>query len=149
MDLGVVYDPSRNELFQAVKGEGAYLNNKKIKVSEIDRLSDALVTSGFAYSRGKALEKNLKNIKKFFDSEIHGIRRTGAASLDLCYVGCGRIDGFWEYGIKPWDHAAGSLIVKEAGGKITRIDGKPYELFKNDILVSNSRLHNQMLELIG
>jgi myo-inositol-1(or 4)-monophosphatase len=148
VDLGVIYDPFRKELFHAEIGKGAFLNNKKIAVSNIEKLSDALLITGFAYERGEILKKNLRLIEKFFDMGIQGIRRTGSAALDLCYIACGRADGYWEFALKPWDHAAGSLIVTEAGGKITKINGEKYEVFKNDILVSNSKIHEQMLEVL-
>jgi myo-inositol-1(or 4)-monophosphatase len=106
------------------------------------------LVSGFAYERGGVMKRNLKNIEKFFNAGIQGIRRTGSAALDLCYVACGRVEGVWELALKPWDHAAGSLIVTEAGGKITKINGEKYEVFNNDILVSNSKLHDQMLKVL-
>lgn len=149
VDLAVVYDPIRKELFHAERGKGAFLNNERITVSETSELSHALLTSGFAYERGEVMKKNLENIEKFFNAGIQGIRRTGSAALDLCYVASGRVVGFWEFGLKPWDHAAGSLIAAEAGGKITKINGEEYEVFKNDILVSNSKIHDQMIEVLG
>lgn len=149
VDLGVICDPIRKELFHAEIGKGAFLNNKKITVSDTAKLSEALLITGFAYERGEILNRNLRFIEKFFSAGIQGIRRTGSAALDLCYIACGRADGYWEFSLKPWDHAAGSLIVTEAGGKITKINGEKYEIFKNDILVSNSKIHEQMLEVLG
>ena len=148
VDVGVIYDPIRKELFHAESGKGAFLNNKKIAVSKISKLTDALLISGFAYERGEIVKKNLRNIQKFFDAEINGIRRTGSAALDLCYVACGRVDGFWEYGLKPLDIAAGSLIVREAGGKITGIKGEKYHYMMVDIVSSNSKIHDQMLNIL-
>lgn len=148
VDLGVIFDPVRKELFHAESGKGAFLNNKKIIVSGIAKLTDALLISGFAYERGEVMRRNLKNIEKFFNTEINGIRRTGSAALDLCYVACGRADGFWEFGLKPWDIAAGSLIVTEAGGKITGIKGEKYDWMTVDIIASNSKIHDQMLKLL-
>ncbi len=148
VDLGVIYDPVRKELFHAEINKGAFLNNKKIAVSNTEKLSDALLITGFAYERGEILKKNLRLNEKFFDAGVQGIRRTGSAALDLCYVACGRTDGYWEFAIKPWDHAAGSLIVTEAGGKITKINGEEYEVFTNDIVTSNSKIHEQMLKVL-
>ncbi|MDI6825882.1 MAG: inositol monophosphatase family protein [Candidatus Aenigmarchaeota archaeon] len=146
--LGVVFDPLRDELFFAEKNKGAFLNDQKIKVSDIEQLSDALLATGFAYERGSIMKKNLEKIEKFLSSGIHGIRRTGSAAIDLCHVACGKADGYWEYHLKQWDHAAGSLIVTEAGGKITKINGEDYEVFKNDIVASNSKIHEQMLKIL-
>jgi len=148
VDLGVIFDPVKKELFYAEKGKGSYLNNKKIVVSNTAKLTDALLISGFAYERGEVMKRNLKNIEKFFNEEVNGIRRTGSAALDLCYVACGRADGFWEFGLKPWDIAAGSLIVTEAGGKITGIKGEKYHLMAVDVTVSNSKIHDQMLKVL-
>jgi len=148
MDLGVIFDPVRKELFHAERGKGASLNNKKIVVSNTTKLTDALLISGFAYERGEVMKKNLKNIEKFFNEEINGIRRTGSAALDLCWVACGRVDGFWEFGLKPWDIAAGSLIVTEAGGNITGMKGEKYHLMKVDIIASNSKIHDQMVKVL-
>ena len=149
VDLGVIYDPVRKELFHTELGKGAFLNNKKIMASGTSKLTDALLISGFAYERGELVKINLNNIQKFFDEEINGIRRTGSAALDLCYVACGRVDGFWEFHLKPWDIAAGSLIVTEAGGKITGMKGEKYHLMMVDITVSNSKIHDQMLKVLN
>ena len=148
VDLGVIFDPVRKELFHAERGKGAFLNNKKIVVSNTTKLTDALLISGFAYERGEVMRRNLKNIEKFFNEEINGIRRTGSAALDLCYVACGRVDGFWEFGLKPWDIAAGSLIVTEAGGMITGIKGEKYHVMTVDIVTSNSKIHDQMIKVL-
>jgi len=148
VDLGVVFDPTKKELFYAEKGEGAFLKNKKIVVSNTNKLTDALLISGFAYERGEVMKKNLRNIEKFFNASINGLRRTGSAALDLCWVACGRADAFWEFGLKPWDIAAGSLIVTEAGGKITGMKGEKYNWTMMDIIASNSKIHNQMLEIL-
>lgn len=149
VDLGVIYDPFKRELFHAEIGKGTFLNNRKITVSNTEKLSDSLLITGFAYERGEILKRNLRLIEKFFDSGTQGIRRTGSAALDLCYVACGRADGYWEFATKPWDHAAGSLIVTEARGRITKIDGERYEVFINDVIASNSKIHEQMLKILG
>ncbi len=148
VDLGVVYDPVRKELFHAEKGKGAFLNNKRIAISDTTKLSDALLISGFAYERGEIMKKNLENIEKIFNAGAQGIRRTGSAALDLCYVASGRVDSFWESGLRPWDIAAGSLIVTEAGGKMTGIKGEKYHLMTVDIIASNSKIHDQMLKIL-
>jgi len=148
VDLGVIYDPIRKELFHAELGKGAFLNNKKIRVSKTSKLTDALLITGFSYERGEIIRKNLRNIEKFFNEEINGIRRTGSAALDLCYVACGRADGYWEYALKPWDIAAGSLIVTEGGGTITGIKGEKYHLMTVDIIASNSKIHDQMFKVL-
>jgi len=148
VDLGVVYDPTKKELFHAELGKGAFLNNKKITVSETSELTNALLISGFAYERGEVMKRNLKNIEKFFNESIQGVRRTGSAALDLCYVACGRADSFWEYGLKPWDITAGSLIVREAGGKVTGIKGEKYHWMIVDIIASNSKIHDQMIKVL-
>jgi myo-inositol-1(or 4)-monophosphatase len=148
IDLGVIFDPTKKELFHAEKGEGAFLKNKKIVVSNTNKLTDALLISGFAYERGEVMKKNLRNIEKFFNASINGLRRTGSAALDLCWVACGRADAFWEFGLKPWDIAAGSLIVTEAGGKITGMKGEKYHPMMTDIVASNSKIHNQMLKIL-
>jgi len=148
VDLGVVYDPLRKELFHAEKGKGAFLNNKRIVISDTTQLSNALLISGFAYERGEIMKKNLENIEKIFNAGAQGIRRTGSASLDLCYVACGRVDSFWESDLKPWDIAAGSLIVTEAGGKMTGIKGEKYHPMMVDIIASNSKIHDQMIKVL-
>jgi len=114
--LGVIYDVTRDELFYAEKGKGAFLNGKKISVTKEQGLLGSLLVTGFYYDRSKRILVTLQNIERFFKQNILGIRRLGSAALDLCYVACGRMDGFWEFYLNPWDFAAGSLIVEEAGG---------------------------------
>lgn len=144
---GVVYDPARNELFYAEKGKGAFLNEKRIRVSRIKHLKKALIATGFTYNIRKAKNKNITNFVKFL-KRSQAVRRAGSAALDLSYVASGRFDGFWEYHLNPWDIAAGILIVKEAGGKVTRVDGKPFGLHNREILASNSKLHSQMANIL-
>lgn len=146
--VGVVYDVMRNELFCAENGLGAYLNGKKIKVTSAKILSEALLITGFYYNRGKDMRTNLEKIKKFLLRRIIGIRRLGAAALDLCYVASGRAAGFWEFTLSPWDFAAGALIVKEAGGRVTDRYGKDVPLKKSFIAASNSKIHNAMLRVL-
>jgi len=142
---GVVYNPIMKELFSAEKGKGARLNGKKINVSETKALQSSLLATGF---HPHYKEHNLENFKKF-TSLTRGIRRCGSATLDLCYTACGIFDGYWEYGLFPWDMAAGSLIVKEAGGRVTNIDGSKFNFEKKAILATNGKIHNQMLKTIA
>ena len=143
--LGVVYDPMRGELFTAQKGQGAFLNGKPIRVSGIDTLIKSLLATGFPYDR-KMSEKN--NMDYFHDLLMASqeVRRDGSAALDLCYIASGRFDGFWELKLKPWDVAAGSLIVREAGGMVSDFSGTRFSIYDNEILASNGVIHGQMME---
>ncbi|MDR4503917.1 MAG: inositol monophosphatase [Candidatus Scalindua sp.] len=146
--IGVVYDPVKKELFYAEKKGGAYLNNKRIEVSNANKLDKSLLSLGFYYERGTLMRKSLDQMKRFFYENVHGIRRTGSAALDLCYTACGRFDGYWELKLNPWDYAAGSLIVMEAGGKITDIQGKTYDIMMKNIVASNGKIHKNMLKIL-
>jgi myo-inositol-1(or 4)-monophosphatase len=141
--VGVVYDPIHNELFEAVKGKGAFLNKSPIKVSKTSQLSKSLLATGFAYDRLDVKDNNYLEFC-FFTNHTHGVRRLGAASLDLAYTACGRLDGFWERGLKLWDVAAGSLLITEAGGKVSAYDGGEVVWESGEILTSNGFLHDQM-----
>ncbi len=141
---GAVYDPIRCELFHAERGRGAFLNKKKIHVSKAKNLKKSLLATGFAYNVKRARKNNVDNFVKFMKS-AQAVRRAGAAALDLCYVACGRLDGFWELFLKPWDTAAGLLIIEEAGGKVTRFDGTRYSVSDKETLASNSKIHSQMV----
>jgi len=147
--IGVVFDPLKNEFFCAEKNEGAYLNNKKILVSNVNCLSKSLLVLGFYYERGLLMRKSLGQMKKFFYENVHGIRRTGSAALDLCYTACGRFDGYWELKLNPWDYAAGSLILTEAGGRITNIQGKKYSLMMGNAAASNGKIHKYMIRILN
>jgi myo-inositol-1(or 4)-monophosphatase len=140
---GVVYDPTRDELFAAEKGKGAQLNGKTIHVSKATQLKECLLATGFPS------HKRHKNPNIFFYHQItlrtHGVRRAGSAALDLCNVASGRFDGFWEFNLNPWDTAAGVLIVEEAGGKASRFDGSPFLLDSKETLVSNGLVHEALL----
>ncbi len=144
---GVVYDPSREELFTAERGAGAYLNNKRIHVSKIANLSESLLATGFPPF---AANHDL-NIQFYFrfTQLSHGIRRAGSAALDLCSVAAGRFDGFWELKLNPWDKAAGSLLVTEAGGRVTDLAGTPFNLLADEIFASNGLVHDQMCEVFS
>jgi myo-inositol-1(or 4)-monophosphatase len=145
--LGIVYNPITEEFFYALKGEGAYLNEEPIKVSETEKLIDSLLCTGFPVS--KILEKPDLFIPLFkeFMTRSQGVRRFGSAALDLAYVACGRYEGFWEPYLKPWDTAAGMLLVKEAGGEITDYFGNLYNPFINTVVASNGKIHSQMIEI--
>jgi myo-inositol-1(or 4)-monophosphatase len=144
---GAVYDPLREELFTSAAGEGAHLKGTPIKVSTTGKLRQSLLATGFAYDVNTAEDTNLANFREFVFTG-QAIRRDGSAALDLCYLACGRFDGFWELSLKPWDTAAGLLILAEAGGVATRLDGSPYNVHHPDILASNGKIHEQMLEVI-
>jgi len=143
--LGAVHDPFRNEMFFAEKGQGAYLNNDRIRVSQIKTLSHSLLATGFPYDRKERIDEYLAMIKTFL-LLTHDIRRVGAAALDLCYVACGRFDGYWEANIEAWDKAAGGLIVTEAGGKTSDYSGNPLTLKGRQNLASNGLIHEAMLK---
>ena len=145
--LGVVYAPILNEMFQAVKNGGAFLNQKKITVSKEKDLGNSVLATGFPYDCRESKQNNLKNFSKFL-VKARAIRRWGVASIDLSYVAAGRFEGFWEPKLKPWDTAAGMLIVQEAGGKVTDYSDNPFDPFMKEILASNSHIHNQMLQVI-
>lgn len=146
---GAVYDCSRDELFSAEKNSGAYLNEKRINVSRIDKLSQALLITGFYYDRGEKMLGNLERIKQFFLKDILGLRRLGAAALDLCYIGCGRASGFWEFELNVWDFAAAKLIIEEAGGKVSTKEGSGVSLEKSYVVASNGKIHDKMLEVLN
>jgi len=144
---GVVYDPSRDELFFAEKNKGAFLNKKQIYVSAISDISKSLLVTGFAYNFKEAKYANIENFKNFL-LVSQAVRRTGSAAIDLCYVACGRFDGFWEVGLNPWDTAAASLIAEEAGAKLTDFKGRGYSIYDKEILASNGKIHKQMLSVL-
>ncbi len=146
--IGVVFDPIKKELFSAEKNRGAFLNDKQIKVSNVNSLNKSLLALGFYYERGSLMRKTLGQMKKFFYENVHGLRRAGSAALDLCYTACGRFDGYWELKLNPWDYAAGSLILTEAGGRITDIQGKKYNLLMGNVAASNGRIHKKMLQIL-
>jgi len=146
--VGVVYDALKRELFSAQRGKGAKLNGRPIRVSRTPTLAQSLLLTGFPYDRRERRRFYLCFWEHFM-MRVQGVRRTGAAALDLAYVACGRNDGFWEFGLKAWDVAAGSLIVEEAGGRVTNMDGTPLDLDGAQILASNGRIHDEMLQVIA
>ena len=145
--FGVIYDPIREELFQAMQGEGALLNGARMHVSQTKSLEKSLLVTGFAYKLQDAPDNNIKHFGDLV-LRAQGMRRLGSAALDLCYVACGRFDGFWEQHLKPWDTAAGYCIAKEAGASITDFSGGAFNIDKNEILATNSQIHRQMLSLL-
>lgn len=145
--LGVVFDPTREELFVAEVGGGAHLNGAAIRVSKTPTLNEALLVTGFAYDIRVNPENNLDHFGRFA-LRAQGVRRTGAAALDLCYVACGRFDGFWELMLQPWDMAAGALIVREAGGRVTDIAGTGFSIYGKELLASNGLIHDQMVAVL-
>lgn len=147
ISLGVVYDPFKNELFWAAKGAGAYLNFDPISVSKIDKLTDALLATGFPYNRDGALDRNLRYFSKLV-YEAQAVRRPGAAALDMCYVACGRLDGFWELCLAPWDTTAGTCIIREAGGVVTNFGKKDYDIYEKNIIASNGLLQENLYDRI-
>lgn len=145
--LGIVYDPTRNEMFSAIKNRGAFLNNKKIKVSIVKKLSQSLLVTGFPYDVRRCKDNNLNHFSNFA-VRAQAVRRLGSAALDLCYTACGRFDGYWELKLSPWDQAAGSLILKEAGGKITDFKGRKFDIYGDEVLGTNSLIHRQMMRVL-
>ncbi len=145
--LGSVYNPMMNELFFAEKGKGATLNGKAISVSKKSDFKKACLVTGFPYKWPKTYEHPIKVFERFILEGLP-VRRLGSAAIDLCWVACGRFDGFWEYNLNPWDLAAGYLIVQEAGGTITNFDGQAYSVFDKETLATNGLIHQEMLGVI-
>ncbi|MBC7798913.1 MAG: inositol monophosphatase [Pyrinomonadaceae bacterium] len=146
LHVGAIYDPTRDEMFAAEKGNGATLNNKRIRVSQIDDLQNALLVTGFPYDVKK--RETFVDLFSKFVLNAQGVRRDGSAAIDLAYVACGRFDGFWEDGLNAWDTAAGVLFVREAGGIVTHYDNTPFDIHKPQMLASNGLLHEQMLKVL-
>jgi myo-inositol-1(or 4)-monophosphatase len=141
--LGVVYDPWHRELFRAAQGLGATCNRQPIKVSATAQLAESLLVTGFAYDRRETTDHNYREFC-YLTHLTQGVRRGGAAAIDLVYVACGRLDGYWERGLSPWDLAAGAVIVQEAGGSVTAYDESPFQLNSGRILATNGHLHHQL-----
>jgi myo-inositol-1(or 4)-monophosphatase len=145
--VGAVYDPTRRELFTAERGQGAWLNGRPLRVSSADALIDSLLVTGFHYEIQRDPEELVRLFGEFI-ARARAVRRLGSAALDLCYVAAGRFDGYWESKIQPWDVAAGALIVAEAGGRVTTIDGKPFRSRGGSVLATNGHIHDGMLDVI-
>jgi len=147
LQAGVLFDPTRNELFSAERGHGATLNGRPIRVSRTPKLAESILGTGFpSYKRHKD-----PNIHFYHQLTLrsHGVRRAGSAALDMANVACGRYDGFWEFNLNPWDTCAGALLVREAGGMITRFDGSPWRLDSKETLASNGLLHSELVQQFG
>ena len=144
--LGVIHDPVSDETFAAERGEGATLNGRRIRASDVDALANAMLCTGFPYD----VRDNGDFARHFtnFIMTAQAVRRDGSAALDLAYVACGRFDGFWEEGLRPWDVAAGVLLVEEAGGRVSRYDGQPFQIYTPPILASNGLIHEEMMEVL-
>ncbi len=144
---GTVYDPNFDELFSAEKGGGSYMNGKRLSVTSADNLEKSMLATGFPYD----VKHNPFNCVQHFEeflTQTQAVRRLGSAALDACYVAAGRLDGFWEVNLHPWDTAAAVLITTEAGGKVTGFHGEKYSIYQRDIVLSNGLIHDQMLEII-
>lgn len=146
-EVGVIYNPFYRELYQAAKGRGATLNQRPIQVSQTAQLSQSLLATGFAYDRRETPDNNYAEFC-YLTHQTQGVRRAGAAALDLAAVACGRYDGYWERGIKPWDVVAGIILVEEAGGKVTAYDGSPVDLKSGRILATNGALHEALSQAL-
>jgi myo-inositol-1(or 4)-monophosphatase len=143
----VVYDPVKNELFTASKGSGAFLNDRRVRVSKCTRLQGALIGTGFPFKELGRLDLYARQLRSFMQTAA-GVRRAGAAALDLAYVACGRLDGFWELGLSPWDMAAGALLIQEAGGLVGGLSGESDYLESGDICASTPKIFPAMLEAL-
>jgi len=147
IEIGVIYDPTRDEVFAAERGQGATLNDRRIRVSVVDDLNAAMLCTGFPYN-----VRELPNFERDFANftmKAQAVRRDGSAALDLAYLACGRFDGFWEDGLNAWDIAAGVLLVEEAGGRITDFIGAPLNIYTPKVLASNGLIHDKMMQVLG
>jgi myo-inositol-1(or 4)-monophosphatase len=146
--VGVVYDPMAEELFTAERGAGAWLNGAPLRVSACDQMLEALLCTGFPYSVHEQRQRMVAVFEEFLGI-AQGVRRLGSAALDLCYVGAGRFEGFWEHKLQPWDFAAAALVVEEAGGRVTDYQDAPVDMFRGQIVASNGHVHRAMIDAIG
>jgi myo-inositol-1(or 4)-monophosphatase len=146
--FGMVYDPLRGECFSAIRNEGAVLNGSPIRVSRTSRLDESLVATGFPYDRATSPDNNLAEFGRVV-GRVHGVRRAGSAALDLASVSCGRLDGFWELKLKPWDMAAGMLLVEEAGGRISDRRGGPTDVYTLSVAATNGHIHNELVDVLS
>ena len=148
IEQAVVYDPCRNDLFYATKGRGAFLNDKRLRVSKCTRMSDALIGTGFPFRRGDNFKRYVKMFEEVM-TQCAGLRRPGAAALDLCYVAAGYYDAFFETGLNPWDIAAGSLIITEAGGLVGNFTGEPDFMYQREIVAGTPRVYGQLVKMLA
>lgn len=143
--VGLVLFPELNDFYYAIRGEGSFKNRKRINVSDTAELKESLFSTGFPYNRAEKMDQLIAYYKNIL-LKTRGVRRTGAATLDLCWLAEGRFDGFWEVGLKPWDMAAACLIVEEAGGQLSTLDGQEYSPYIPSLIASNSRMHDRILQ---
>jgi myo-inositol-1(or 4)-monophosphatase len=144
---GAVYDPCRDEMFCGARGEGAFVNGGRLRVSDVERLASALLLTGFPYTVREKIHVAMSQFQAFM-IESQALRRGGSAALDLCYTAQGRCDGFWEMELHPWDTAAGLVILEEAGGQVTDFSGRNFSVYANQILASNGRIHEEMIAVL-
>jgi len=147
VEWGVVYNPNLEEVFTARRGQGAFLNQERLQVSKVSPLGASLLATGFPYDIRTSEQNNLGYFREFALT-AQAVRRVGSAALDLCYVGCGRFDGFWELKLNPWDCAAGCLVVQEGGGRVTDFSGQPSSIYGGEFVASNGIIHDEMLAVI-
>ena len=148
--VGAVYDPNRKELFTAQRGVGAWLNGSALRVSNATTLIDSVLVTGFPYDIREP--ERMREILKMFTGflgQARAIRRLGSAAIDLCWVAAGRMDGFWEQALQPWDIMGGALIVQESGGRVTNLDGSPWDAHRGNVLASNAHIHEEMLRVVS
>ncbi len=143
---GIIKELPANKTYSAIKGKGAFCDGRQIHVSDVDSLAQSLLVTGFGYEHGEKWLANMNLFKKLTDI-TQGVRRLGAAAIDLCHIACGKVDGFWEFDLQPWDTAAGVLFVKESGGKVTKMDGSEYSINHPQLLATNGKIHNEMINI--
>src|SRR5262245_39270517 len=144
---GAVYDPWRDEMFSGARGAGSFLNGERLQVSDVEPLRSALIMTGFPYGFREKIRVAMAQFEAFL-VESQAVRRGGSAALDLCYTALGRVDGFWEMDLQPWDTAAGLVILEEAGGRVTDFSGRLFSIYGKELLVSNGRIHGEMIEVM-
>jgi len=147
VEVGVIYDPNRDELFAAERGQGATLNGRRMRVSDVSDLNQAMLCTGFPYNVRE--RPNFARDFANFTMEAQAVRRDGSAAIDLAYLACGRFDGFWEDGLNAWDVAAGLLLIEEAGGQISDFKGRPIDIYEAKVLASNGLIHDAMMRVLG
>ncbi len=148
VNIGLIYDPIKDEMFIGERGRGALMNGKEIVVSDALSVDEGNLCTGFIHTADWMVEENLRHFGNFI-RRARAVRRDGSAALDLCYVACGRYDGFWELGLNPWDTAAGYLIVEEARGRVTKFGGEAYKINDQEILASNGKIHEEMMNILS
>ncbi len=146
MNVGVVYYTMRDEMFTAIRGKGAHLNGRRIHVSPSKKFETALLATGFSHDQ-PSMKRNLKNFGKAL-FEVQGMRRSGSAAIDLAFVACGRVEAYWDLSLQPWDVAAGTLLVTEAGGRVSLANGKTYSIYNGDVLATNGHMHSRLVRLL-